>query len=86
MAVHKPRRVIVEVSDDNQTFKEIGRLEYADSDIFQEGNFIEDLTVATPGQKGRYVRFTLDTPGNCPDNHVRPGQPSRVYIDEIIIN
>ena len=34
---------------------------------------------------GRYIKFTLETPGNCPDNHVRPGQASKVYLDEVII-
>ena len=85
MGAHKPRRMRVEISEDNQTFTEVGQLTYTDTDIFQEGNFIEDLTLDTPDAKGRYVRFTFETPGNCPANHVRPGQPSRVYIDEIII-
>lgn len=85
MAVHKPRRIKVEVSEDNQTFTEAGQLTYTDADIFKEGNFIEDLSLDTSGAKGRYVRFTFETPGNCPTGHVRPGQPSRVYIDEIII-
>ena len=85
MGAHKPRRFIVEVSDDNRAFKEAGRLEYTDADIFKEGSFAEDLTVQMPGAHARYVRLTLETPGNCPADHVRPGQPSRVYIDEVII-
>lgn len=86
MGVHKPRRLTVEVSDDNKTFTKVGQESYADADIFKEGNFIEDLTVKTPNAKGRYLRVTLETPGDCPQNHVRPGQPSRVYIDEIILD
>ena len=87
MGVHKPRQMKVEVSEDNQTFTEVGRLSFSDADIFKEGNFIEDLVVPLPeGTKARYVRITLETPGNNPADHVRPGQPSRVYVDEIIIN
>ena len=86
MGVHKPRRLIVEVSDDNKNFTKIGQVSYTDTDIFKEGNFIEDLTVKTSKTQGRYVRVTLETPGNCPADHVRSGQPSRVYIDEIVLN
>lgn len=85
MAVHKPRMMKVEVSDDNKTFTEVGRLTFTDNEIFKEGNFIEDLSIEHVGITGRYVRFTLETPGNCPDDHVRPGQASKVYIDEVII-
>lgn len=85
MAVHKLRMMKVEVSDDNKTFTEVGRLTFTDNEIFKEGNFIEDLSIEHVGITGRYVRFTLETPGNCPDDHVRPGQASKVYIDEVII-
>lgn len=85
MAVHKPKMMKVEVSEDNRTFKEIGRLTFTDEAIFKEGNFVEDLSVEVQNVTGRYVRFTLETPGNCPDRHVRPGQPSKVYLDEVII-
>lgn len=85
MAVHKPRMIKIEVSDDNKTFKEAGRLTFTDNEIFKEGNFIEDLSVETDDIIGHYVKFTLETPGNCPNDHVRPGQASRVYIDEVII-
>lgn len=85
MAVHKPRMMKVEVSDDNKIFKEIGKLTFTDDEIFKEGNFIEDLSIENVDIIGRYIKFTLETPGNCPDNHVRPGQASKVYLDEVII-
>lgn len=85
MGVHKPRAVKVELSTDNRTFTEAGNLHFNDAEIFKEGNFIENLTIKTDGKKARYVRFTLETPGNCPPDHVRPGQPSKICIDEVII-
>ena len=85
MAVHKPRSLKVEVSDDNKSFRQVGLRTYTDEAIFKEGNYIEDLKIEAPGTKARYVRFTLEMPGNCPADHVRPGQVSRVYIDEVII-
>lgn len=86
MAVHKPRSMTVELSDDNIHFKEAGKLTFTDDEIFKEGNFIEDLKVDVAPVQARYVRFTFETPGNCPANHVRPGQASRIYLDELIIH
>ena len=73
------------VGDDNKSFRQVGLRTYTDEAIFKEGNYIEDLKIEVPGTKARYVRFTLEVPGNCPADHVRPGQVSRVYIDEVII-
>ena len=37
------------------------------------------------GTEARYIRVTVNGAGECPADHVRPGQESRVYFDEIII-
>lgn len=62
MAVHKPRSLKVEVSDDNKSFRQVGLRTYTDEAIFKEGNYIEDLKIEAPGTKARYVRFTLEMP------------------------
>lgn len=85
MAVHKPKSMTVELSDDNLHFKEAGKLTFTDDEIFREGNFIENLTIDVDHARARYIRFTFEAPSNCPADHVRPGQPSRVYLDELII-
>lgn len=85
MAVHKPKSMTVELSDDNLHFKEAGKLTFTDDEIFREGNFIEDLRIDVDHARARYIRFTFEAPSNCPTDHVRPGQPSRVYLDELII-
>lgn len=85
MAVHKPKSMTVELSDDNLHFKEAGKLTFTDDKIFREGNFIEDLRIDVDHARARYIRFTFEAPSNCPADHVRPGQPSRVYLDELII-
>jgi len=85
MGVHKPRKMKVEISEDNQSFTTIGERNYTDTEIFKEGNFIEELKIEVQNATARYVRFTLETPGNCPTDHVRPGQASRIYLDEVII-
>lgn len=85
MAVHKPKSMTVELSDDNLHFKEAGKLTFTDDEIFREGNFIENLTIDVDHARARYVRFTFEAPSNCPADHVRPGQASRIYLDELII-
>lgn len=85
MGVHKPRSLKVEVSTDNVTFTEIGKLTFTDKEIFKEGNFIENVSIETDEITGQFVKFTLESAGNCPEDHVRPEQPSKIYIDEVII-
>ncbi|MCI5742230.1 MAG: beta-hexosaminidase, partial [Bacteroides sp.] len=85
MAVHKPASMVVEVSEDNVNFAEVGRTDFSKEEIFKEGNFIEELTVKPQAAKARYVRFTLNPAGVCPSDHVRPGQVSKICLDEIMI-
>ena len=85
MGVHKPKSIRVAVSDDNATYRDINELEYTPEEIFREGTFIEDLSIDMRGTVARYVRVTTEGAGECPTNHVRPGQESRVCFDELII-
>ena len=85
MAVHKPRRMIVATSTDNKQFNEVGKLFFSDEEIYKEGNFIDQLTINTENIKARFVKFIFEPAGNCPDNHNRPGQISKFYLDEIVI-
>lgn len=85
MAVHKPKSVRVAVSGDNKAFREVAELKYASEDIFREGTFIEDLALDLKGVIARYVRITVEGAGACPPDHVRPGQESKVYLDEVVL-
>ena len=85
MGVHKPKSIKVAVSDDQATYRDINELKYTPEEIFREGTFVEDLSVDMRGTVARYVRVTVEGAGECPFNHVRPGQKSRVYFDELII-
>lgn len=53
MAVHKPKSMTVELSDDNLHFKEAGKLTFTDDEIFREGNFIEDLRIDVDHARAR---------------------------------
>ena len=86
MAVHKPRSLKVEVSEDNREFKEVGALKLTDEVIFCRGRNVEQLSVmAEQPVQARYVRFTLESAGLCPESHIRAGQPARFYVDEVVI-
>ena len=85
MAVHLPSRIGVELSDDNETFSEVAVRLFSPETIFREGTFIEDMDFDLKGRSARYVRVRFRGAGLCPDNHVRPGQTAKVYMDEIII-
>lgn len=86
MAVHKPEVLIVEASEDNQTFTKLGERRFQKDEIFREGNFVEDVTFDFSPCQSRYVRVTLVGAGVCPSEHfMRPGQPARYYLDEIVI-
>lgn len=85
MAVHLPAQISVALSDNNRTFTEAASRRFTPAEIFREGTFIEDLTFDLGGRTARYVQVRLRDAGPCPENHVRPGQSARVYLDEIII-
>ncbi|WP_459251507.1 glycoside hydrolase family 20 protein [Bacteroides sp.] len=85
MAVQKPKSIRIAVSDDNETYRDIAGLNFTPEEIFREGTFIEDLAMDLKGTDARYIRVTAEGAGPCPADHVRPGQESRVYFDEIIL-
>lgn len=81
----KPASIEVEISDDNRKFRKVGTLSFTPQDIFREWNFVEDLSLNINGKQARYIRVTAKGPGACPEDHVRPGQESRVMFDEVIV-
>mgnify|MGYP001635096069 FL=1 len=85
MAIHKPASVKVEVSDDNSNFREAAMQSFTPEEIFREGNFIENLPLKLGGTQGRYVRVSAKGPGVCPASHVRSGQASRIFFDEVML-
>lgn len=85
MGVHLPRRIALAVSDDGQHFRKIAEKQFTDAEIFREGIRREDQTFRPIDARGRYLRIEVANPGPCPPDHTRPGQPSWVYLDEIIV-
>lgn len=86
MAVHKPAWIRVSVSDDNINFKDVAEQRFSAEEIFREGTYKDDYSLNLGNVTGRYVRIVAQGAGDCPDDHVRPGQEARIYFDEVIIN
>lgn len=86
MAVHKPRSLAVELSEDNLHFVKAGEMVFTPDEIFREGNFIEDVSFEIGNKKARYIRITAIGAGKCPPSHfMRPGQDARYYLDEVMV-
>lgn len=85
MSAHKPKSIRVAASNDNKNFTEVGELNFTPEEIFREGMYIENLKMNMGGISARYVRIIAEGAGECPADHVRPGQEARIYMDEVII-
>ena len=85
MGVHQPSEISVSVSENNENFHQIGQLKTPHEEIFREGTFCEDKTFSLSNISARYVRVNAKNPGICPSYHVRQGQRTWVYLDEVII-
>lgn len=84
MAVHKPKRVEVWLSNDDIEYWKVATKQFETEEIFREGTFVEDLPIDIE-DAARYVRVILFGAGGCPPTHVRPGQEARICIDELMI-
>lgn len=85
MGVHKPATLSVEISINGKDFTLVTERKFSHKEIFKEGNFIEDINFETEGVNCRFVRITATGAGNNPEDHLRPGQISRYYFDEVIV-
>ncbi|MDH6534103.1 beta-hexosaminidase [Parabacteroides sp. 52] len=86
MAVHPPRAIRISISEDDAQYRIITDKEWSDPEIFREGIHVHDQVFTDLHAEGRYIRFEITNPGKCPPHHVRPGQPTWVYLDEISID
>lgn len=85
MAVHKPRAIEIEISENDGNFKSICKKVYNDGEIFKKGNFIDDIEFKIKNEKARYIRINITTVDKIPNWHIRPKQKPLCYFDEIII-
>jgi hexosaminidase len=86
MAVHKPSVIEVLTSVDNENFEHQAEKRFTNEEIFVEDTFKEDISLYWKPVKARYIKVIVKGAGKCPANHLRPGQVSRYYFDELILN
>jgi len=79
-----PTEVQFLVSDDGESFTAVGLLSH---DTQQEGPDyqVKDFSISLPQTKARFVRIVATNLNQLPSWHVRPGQETFIFADEIII-
>lgn len=85
MGVHVPSQIKISVSEDGKKFVSILAKKYSPEEIFREGTRVEDKIFDALSVEGRYVKVEMKNPGVCPSDHVRSGQNTWMYFDEIIV-
>lgn len=85
MAVHKPEAIRIYASADNENFEQIAAREYTPEEIFIDTTAVEDIKFDGLKAKARYLKIEFDSPGKCPQGHIKEEQGVWVYFDEIIV-
>lgn len=80
-----PAELVVEVSEDGETFAEAGRTGHDVPDDV-EGVFVRDMVVALDGRQVRKIRFHAVNYGTIPGWHPGAGGEAFIFVDELIVN
>ncbi len=79
-----PQWVAFEVSADGKDFHLLEKLE-SEYDIYDTERNIRIYSAPTPAENVRFVRVTVKNQGVCPPGHSGAGQPSWLFVSEIIV-
>ncbi|MDX9940759.1 MAG: family 20 glycosylhydrolase [Bacteroidales bacterium] len=79
-----PQWVSFEVSTDGEVFELLERVEN-ETDINLAERFVEVYSTQKPADNVRFVRVTVKNQGVCPPGHSGEGQPSWLFVSEIIV-
>lgn len=85
MGVHRPAKIVVSVSNDNENYAVVATDGAGDNTTQEQGIAIKDHEFKNLNKQARYVKFSLSTPGVCYPKHVRAGQKTWMHCDEVII-
>jgi hypothetical protein len=80
-----PREVVVSVSSDGSSFREVARVTH---DVRDDDEQVtrRDLVASLDGIAGRYVRIVARNYGSIPDWHPGRGGAAFIFVDEILID
>ena len=84
----QPRRIEWSVSDDGKTFRVVaGRDIEMPIEKDSKGLTVKARTLKTEKNnvRARYLRFRAESPGSLPKWHPAAGNPSWLFIDEIVV-
>ncbi|MFV0332395.1 MAG: family 20 glycosylhydrolase [Dysgonomonas sp.] len=75
----------VEISADDKNYKQVYEEKHPVLDSSNPADRIIDLVAKFPTEKARYVKITAKGTNPIPDWHMGKGNPSFVFVDEIVI-
>lgn len=83
--IFPPKSISVEISDDGVNFKKAGK---TNGVSVKEGATPKTgtITLEIAPTSCKFIRFTIENYGPCPDWHLGKGNPTWLFLDEIIIN
>ncbi len=81
--IYYPTQMIVEISTDDKTFKKLGSVKNKVS--YNEGGRMTQNLVIKKKASARYVRVTVKNLGICPKGHAGEGDPTWLFVDEIMV-
>lgn len=82
--IFNPLDLVVCVSDDNETFTEIGRAEFAVEGP-DDPDALREYTVTFPETSAKYLKVTSKTIESMPEWHGARGHKGFAFVDEIIV-
>ena len=82
--VFMPNAVTFETSADGKKWTAAGRVEN-DVDAHADDVVLKDFAVDVESRSARYLRVKADAPKKVPEWHRSAGEPSWVFVDEIVV-
>lgn len=79
-----PKEVALYISKDGRSWELLKEVRCM-PDFRESGNVVRSVSIETPGLRTRHLRVVAKNPGGLPEWHMSAGQPSYLFIDEIVI-
>jgi hypothetical protein len=78
-----PKEIVFEISNDGKNYKPLVTVENKVS-MDEKGPVVQELGTKVKGM-GRFVKVKAKTGGVLPSWHESAGQPTHIFIDEVIV-
>ena len=80
-----PEKIIVEVSEDGENFREFGKADIGVPDDTEPDELADYMFTSVHEESARYIRITITPVKNIPDWHYAAGRRTYVFVDELIV-